>query len=306
MSEHITHIAICEDIVRLATVMPTVEKSFKQSVEHFPDECQMGSAARGNHIFALPIIDKYRDHWNTPAWKSEDEIAYAFAVGWLCHRAADLQMKPIYKISNADENPPGTKKANRVYHDAVTFHEVYSDGKMPAMSKRIVLSPATMEENMSSHPASKGIDQPNLERLLNGLIQRSLLDQQNFLDNEKDIEKWIAKLLTRQQRLGDDMQWYIDAYQNPVPERTARYVTSMNYYDANNTIIKLARSAQHGTKITEAEVMKALKSAPTESLYAQALARGCHYLEYASQFFRKEIDQVKAEEVIQISMGGGE
>ncbi len=83
MSEHITHIAICENIVRLVAFMPTVERSFRQSVTHFPDDCQMGSAAHGNHIFALPFIAKYRDQWNTLAWKVEVEIAYAFAVCWL-------------------------------------------------------------------------------------------------------------------------------------------------------------------------------------------------------------------------------
>ncbi len=306
MSEHITHIAVCEDIVHLANVMPTVEKSLKQSVAHYPDECQMGSAARGNHIFALPIIEKYRSHWNTPQWNEEAEIAYAFSVGWICHRAADLQMKPIYKVSKSDENPPASKKANRVYHDAVTLHEVYGDGKIPPLSPRIILSTATFEQDMRSLPATKGIDQPNLERLLNGLIQRSLLDQQDFLDDEKDIEKWIAQFLTKQQRLGDNLQWYIDAYQHPVAERTERYVTSMNYYNANDSIIKLARAAQQGNTIPTTEVTNALKTASTESQYAQALERGCRYLEYASQFFRKEIDQAKAEVVIEISMGGGE
>ncbi len=63
MSEHLTHIAVFEDCARLVSQSEAYTEAFKVSLPTLWDAGLLASAARGNHLFAVPLLETYRTRW---------------------------------------------------------------------------------------------------------------------------------------------------------------------------------------------------------------------------------------------------
>ena len=300
MSEHITHIAVFEDSFRLAVALDDVAEAFKQSVRNYPDQGMLGSASRGNHLYALPVIEACRRHWQRSTWTPQMEQQLAYAVGWISHRAADLQMKPLSRGMDPSEAPRFTSTENQIYQDAVTFRQVYQGGRVSSLSPRAVLVPATLEKELASAPGSAMMDAAAAEWLMVGYVQSGLLAQQEFRSQQSDLDAWVDTLLERQQKLSEPLDVYVNAFQTPAPDKEQRYIASVNYYDPDDALIRLARAAQRGEVIAGPAVDQALATADQQSQYARALRRGCDFLRSATRYFNEEIDQPAAIRALEI------
>ena len=65
MSEHITHIAVYEDLARMILHDPEICDAFKNSINRQYDSGLMGCGTRGGHLFIEPILDMFKDNWET-------------------------------------------------------------------------------------------------------------------------------------------------------------------------------------------------------------------------------------------------
>jgi len=171
MSEHFTHIAVYEDSARLILASPDINDVFKHCIRTQYDSGLLGSSSRGNHLFAIPIIEKFKKEYGTLSDTTEADQKIAYAIGWLTHRASDLQMKPVFRKAEADPDPRFTYQLSSIYHDAMSFHKVYDGGKMPSLSPNQVLSPATFNYNMASHPAADAVNISTTEPLFSWMWQ---------------------------------------------------------------------------------------------------------------------------------------
>ncbi len=97
MSEHITHIAVYEDCARIILNTDRFCKAFRTCVRNQYDSGIITSGSRGNHLWAVPIFEKYRDGWKQDEQDVKIQQQIAGAIGWLTHRASDLQMKPLWR-----------------------------------------------------------------------------------------------------------------------------------------------------------------------------------------------------------------
>ena len=287
MSEHITHIAVFENCARLAIHSQQVHPLFKESLKQYPDIGLLASGSRGNHLFAVPLIEQAKKSQSTD---KQTKMHLAAALGWMTHRAADLQMKPLFKLIDEEKEPYFKESENQIYHDAVTFQKIYEGGKEASLSEKVYFSPASLATDMRSHPAANGINVEATELLMSQLVQRTLLDQQAFIDQTDDFEQWLTTFLDRRNKFSEDFRVYIEAYQNPDPKKMKKYIEDVNYYDDDDEIIQLAKALQKGKQVS-IDLQDALAKAESQSQFAQALRRGCINIQEATRFYQGAIDK---------------
>jgi len=272
VSENITHTAVTDDCARLAIYSSTICAPFKDVLSQHLDIARLGGITRSGGKFVVSLLGRYREAWSG----SEPDVLLAqkvaFVLGWLCHRAADLQMKPIFHAVDGDcvESPTDCS----VYHDVFLFRTVYASG-----------------QGEPYVPGILSLNAGGLEDALRSLWQRALVGMHTFIPDQDDIEGWLARLFKTRQQFYVDIKRYAEAFANPDPDKVRRFLDEVNFYRDQDPLIRLARSIQAGTPEIEIDLPLALSAAATQSQYAQALRRGYRYLEAASDYFEEQIDE---------------
>jgi hypothetical protein len=108
-----------------------------------------------------------------------------------------------------------------------------------------------------------------------------------IIPDKQEIERWLDRLFQVQQRYTVNLKRYADAIANPDPEKVRRFIEEPNFYDRDDSIIRIARQLQRGDD-AETPVDEIVEQ-PARSHYAQALRNGFRYLSAASDFFERKI-----------------
>lgn len=284
MSEHFSHIAVCEDSSRLLLDSPELNDVFKHCINTQYDSGLLGSTSRGNHLFAVPILEKYKDTYAGLNDKREADIQIAYAIGWLLHRAADLQMKPVFRKAEADPDERFTYQLSSIYHDANAFRKVYGGGNTPSGSKKEVLSPATFDYDMQSHPAAKAVEVSNAEPLFSWMWQKDMMNMHVFLEEEKDFQKWVDTFIERFPDFSENFSDYERVYNDPDPAVAHRHYTVDKLYYEDDPVIEYVRAKQHGRKPAR-ELEFVVQENVNKSEYGKAIRNGYWYVKVASDYF---------------------
>jgi hypothetical protein len=85
----------------------------------------------------------------------------------------------------------------------------------------------------------------------------------------------------------------------PKPDFVRRFVIENNFYDREDPLIRLARSIHDG-KPEDIRLGHALAVAGTQSEYAQVLRKGFLYIQAASDFFEKKINDDELIELLNL------
>jgi hypothetical protein len=250
----------------------------------------MTSGTRGNHIYAVPILATYKDQWDQVSGDEKVQQQIAGAVGWITHRAADRQMKPTWRAkTELDPEFPDTEM--QIYHDAVTFREVYGSGTRTTGSYFERLSPHTLEEGMVTHPASTMIDVEQVEQLLSFLYQKEFVELHSFHKSRDDIWQWLDDFVEYHQEFTEDLRSYIKAFQHPDPEKMETYVYGINYYNPEDALLQWVRGVQTGKDVSGIDLERALDEAASQSQYAQAVRKGYLFTYAASEYFVDRLEK---------------
>ncbi|MDA3963142.1 MAG: hypothetical protein PF961_20350 [Planctomycetota bacterium] len=273
MSEHITHTCVAEDIARLTLAHQGIDAAIRDAVTGREDIAAMGGIAMRGDACVPPILEGLRA--KTVAgqeWDDDDKDHLAFAVGWMSHRAADRQMKPVFRHYDAAyyaKEIPGPCDCS-VYHDAWLFNHRYGAGDTAPFMKDLPKG------------ALEGAE-ADVEGMVHMVLRRSLIQLHTLLPLEPAPQPWITGLLKQRQRWRIDMQRYADAMLRPTPEALEQFIDKPNFYDRNDAIIALAEKLQAGESVsTDAIVAACAKPAKKPSLYARILIRSLGYVEAAS------------------------
>jgi hypothetical protein len=283
VSENITHTAVTDDCARLALHSPAICSAFKLCLERHLEIARLGGVTRAGGKFVAPLLEQYRKTWpdrQDGDW-SEEKLAYV--LGWLCHRAADLQMKPIFHAVDADCDLDPTDCS--VYHDVFLFREVYGNGQ------REPYVPDTLEAKMDSSVAPQAFQVDAIEGVFRSFWQRALIALHTFIPDQEDIDGWLERLFKTRQLFYVDIRRYAEAFANPDADKVKRFIEEVNFYDRDDALVRLARSIQGGTADRTIDLDEAVGAAATQSQYAQVLRRGYLYLLAASDYFEHKIDQ---------------
>ena len=299
MSEHITHIAICEDTTRLVAFSNEFSEPFKESLRRYPDAGLISSGSRGNHLIAIPIMEKVREQWKQKKDSHRYAELLAASIGWLSHRAIDLQVKPNYVKQEKIESPRYSTYENQIYYDAITFDKVYGAGEYPSISPNVAFSKATLDYSMAKHPGAKLLHVAHFEPLMVSMVQQHLLSLRNFNEETSTLEEWLETYPNQYQKLSENLEVYIEAFTDPDPMKMKRYEEELNFYDENDELIKLVRELQHkGT--SSIDLFEAAKKAEKQSHYAQGLSRSYRFIRSAHLFFQKKITKDEVYDQVEI------
>jgi hypothetical protein len=282
MSENITHTAVTDDCVRLALNSPTVCDAFKHCMRSHLNIVRLAGVTRSGGSFMPQLLEKIRGVWANRKDGDLLEKKLAFVLGWHCHRAADLQFKPVFVATDADCDKSPTDCS--IYHDVFLFREIYASGlERPYW-------PTTLEVHMQSDPMAKTLRVDRMEECFYSVWQQSFLRQHSFVTKESHSDNWIKQLIDKRQGLRVDIKRYAEAFSNPSPDRTRRFIVDINFYNGEDPLIRLARSIQNGRPDKTINLHEAVGAAKAQSLYARALRRGYTYLQAASDYFQRQID----------------
>jgi len=295
MSEHITHVAVYEDSVRMMKLMPEkFPEAFLHSVEKSYDSGFFASGSRGNHIYAVPLYKETRDRW--PNDKSEEVTQrLAAAIGWVTHRAADLVGKPIYRGIEAEGNPKFGNQGCRVYHDIMCFQHVYEGGALSTETPYEYLSPSTFEPHMESTPGVKHLNDLHVESLFTHLWMQEMLTLQSFTYNpEGDMLKYVDALLEHAQETQEDLRDFYAAHQSPDPQEMQKYIHDYGYhfYDKDQPLLKAIKHYQlEGKPDKSIDMEAAIEEAKDGTVYGQMLRLSYDFLQASADFYNKKIDE---------------
>lgn len=277
MSECITHTAIVDDCSRLTRARSGICDAFKGAFGEHLDIAQLGGITRHGDRHNPSLLESWREK---PAEEVRPKLA--FVLGWLSHRAADRQMKRVFRAIDADCEEKPTECS--IYNDACVYREVYGNAADSLYRFGGVESPSTV-------PAD------TVENLLAATWVRMLIRMHTFIPDDADAEGWIEKVVRFRQRLYVDLKRYAKAIADPDPDLWNRFIIEANFYQPEDPIIKAARSVQRGggERVDEAVFVE-----PGTSHYAVMLRRACRYVEAASRFYVRKIDRAELETALNI------
>lgn len=300
MSEHLTHMGAFEDVVRLVLHSGVLNATLERSLTSYYDTALIATSSRGNHYYGVPLLEEVRDRRSAQGDVHEkDQQLVAAALGWLTHRAVDhkLDDELVPKLEQLrQEEGLSEEEANidehQIYEDAIVFREVYDGGRRSTESSHEPLSPATLAGDMQLHPGASAVNVEDVELLFGAMWQRKMLQLQRFAAEEDDPEAWMDTALERRQTFSENLELYVEAFQNPDPEKVRYYNEEVNTYDASDPIIRLVRALQTGEDpLPAVELKEALAAAETQSAYARALRQGYFNMKGARDFFVDDIEK---------------
>jgi hypothetical protein len=286
MSENITHTAILDDCFRLMLHSDGIAEPLKLAAREHHEFARLGGVTRSGDMFTVQLLQQYREAWpqRTPQMRIEPKLA--FVLAWLTHRAADRQMKPVFRAAEPDRRQSPSDCS--VYHDAFIFREVFAGGA---------------EEPYRPGMFGEAFVGYGIEDGFRALLQRTLASMHTFIPDRDNIESWLDKLFSVQQRFTIDLRRYAEAIERPDTEKVRRFIDEPNFYDRGEPIIRIARQIQHEGKADSKQVAEAA-AADAKSHYAQALRMGLGYLRNASDFFEGKLSADELSDRLEIGRPG--
>lgn len=286
MSENITHVAVCDDVTRLAAHHPQVHPYFNQLLAEHQDVSRFGAGTQSADRWTAELIAWGREERAKPAADRDPRLGekLAFVLGALTHRAADRLMKPIIYYPEKDEGHEGFLEAT-IHCDVFIFNEVYGGGEGPHAGP--------YPKAILSVPSSEG--QRQLEEYFRVLWRRAIVAMHTFSPDRSDMQSWLNKLLATLQEFPMDMARYARVAAEWDPAKVKRYLEEPHFYSREDALIRCARDLQHGRPVSSAEVAAAVEATSDDSSrYARALLRGLAYVIAASRLFEGAISPAEA------------
>ena len=258
----------------------------RQCLADHLDIARLGGVTRAGDRCTPGLLKSLRDTWDERGHATVTQQKLAFVLGWLCHRSADRQMKPVFRA--ADPDCPRSPTDCSIYHDAFLLREVYGTGA---------------DEPYCGVAEVGGVGE--FEGLLRSLWQRALVGIHTFIPDQSDPEGWLERLFALRQEFSVDLDRLARALCEPDPDLVRRFIDEPGFYDASDAVIALARGVQCGDDDAVGGLGAALDAAATQSHYAQALRRGLLYIRAAGDYFDGRLADDALAEALDIGKPGG-
>lgn len=281
MSENITHVAVCDDATRLASLHPGINSYLAAVMREHSNVARFGAGTRSADRWTADLITWAREENAKPAderGRSVDQ-KLAFVLGALTHRAADRLMKPILHYAEDREGPDAFWEAT-IHCDICAFREVYASGEGPhagPFTNTILNDPSTGFERQ-------------VEEYFRVLWQRAIVGMHTFSPDTSDMQAWLDKFLAALQDFPADLSRYARIAAEWDPAKVKRYLEDTRFYEREDRLIRAARGTQRGEQVEPDQVVAALAATgENSSRYARALAKAMTYLLAASDLYDGKI-----------------
>ena len=319
MSENVTHVAVCDDVVRLASRHPAVPPQFNQALAKHLDVARLGAATRSADRWSAELIAWARDNWpgvtngraddgeaTREAWEGKKSASdpvkkLAFVLGALTHRAADRLMKPILHYAT-ERHGPGASKDATIHCDVFVFHEIYGSGQggdeaavNGSALPTALANPYQREVFRAPTAEQRDEMKGQFEAYFRVAWQRALIAMHTFSPQRDDVHGWLDRLLATLQDYYIDLDHYERVITQPDPAKFEAYLEDTRFYERTDPLIVAARGIQRGKDVPPAAVEAAFAATSEHSSrYARALHKGLGYVLAGGRLWRREIDEEEA------------
>jgi hypothetical protein len=284
MSEHVGHVALFDDVRRLALDDGLLPDALERCLCEHHREGRFGTISSKNHRYMLPMAEDYDD-----ATLADDESArrrMAYALGWAVHRAADRYFKPVYPHLDADENEP------RMFHDLASFERRYVDDD----GVREPFAPGFLQRGMDDHPASGAVPVERVESALGARTLADLLGLHVAVRRGAGRDRIEAAVDRVHHRYKDHAR-----FEATDPAKVERFLAETAFYDPSDPLIDLADAVRDGDGTPRS--LSAARGADNRSQYAQAVALGLDFLVAVADHY--EHDRTREETTDRLRMWVG-
>ena len=279
LSEHIVHTAILEDCFNLMTHSDEIPPEFRKIAAKYINFARLGCITISGDKFSFRLLEDCKAKWDTRRPEQMLEPVLSFVFGWVSHRAADRQMKPIWKEpdkpkGSADVDPKLSPTECSIYHEGAVFRKYYTESG----NLRYVIS----SEKFADLDRGGRIKMDKLEGLMQALVLRNLFELQTI--EEDDVDAWFEKVDLRTQRFYVDINRYVASALRPEPDKAEEYLTGINFYDDSDRIIAAAKRLRNGDTMDCEELKREIFEEPA-SHYGKALKLAYQYVKAAGVYF---------------------
>lgn len=278
MSDHIAHLAICDDTFRLALLHPQIHADFKKLMAQQRDIAHMGAITRSADKWSADLIVWARQQNQSDAPDPQTAQKLAFVLGALTHRSADRLTKPITNCWDSSDN--GSANESKIVQDIFIFKEVYGSGvgeNADPFTRDVLSTPSESEAH--------------LEGYFRVLWRRALIAMHTIAPDGDNIQPWLTGFLNGLQTFPKSLSQYAELAANWESATVQKYLIDKNFYRRDDVLIQLARDIQRGSTVTPQNVTDGVAATDkTHSRYARALAKALDYLVAASELYADEID----------------
>ena len=278
MSDHIAHLAICDDTFRLALLHPNIHHDFKKIMAQQRDIAHMGAITRSADKWSADLIVWAREQKHSDAPDPQTAQKLAFVLGALTHRAADRLTKPITNCWDGTNG--GSANESKIVQDIFIFKEVYGSGAgefADPFTRAVLQTPSESEAH--------------LEEYFRVLWRRALIAMHTIAPDGDNIQPWLSAFLNGLQTFPKSLHQYAELAANWESETIKKYLIDKNFYNRDDVLIQMARDIQRGSTVTAQNVLDGVAATDkTHSRYARALAKALEYLVAASELYAGEID----------------
>lgn len=263
-----TAMAIIDDSLRLVRHAAAFSESFQSVLRHDVNEEQAGNVALLGGMVPMDVEDavrllgRLREDGTDSEEERTTEQKLALVLGWIAHRAARRQIKPLHEA--AEPMRPGLHPSEvTLYHDATVLRH-RSARREDGNERRV----------------------DAVTRLFREMGPRMLIRFHTLIPDYDDAAGWIERLAAWRNEEAHIMRRLAEAYQAPDPEKQRRYVVEPNIYDDGDAVIRVARALQREAEPPMRVDEAVAATTRDQSHYAQAVAAGYRHLQAAHDYVR--------------------
>lgn len=290
MSELISHAAFYNDVNKLARIRKSHHRFIVGSLIKFPDHGFFASSARGNHLYAVPLLEKAKNQQHTPSLEQENLKMVSAALGWNIHRAIDLITKPhsIKRTGVIAPSPGYSADEAEIYQDAITFRHILEDGRLKTTFGSVIFNELTLSDQFRDHPTGAVFRIEELESLVAGTVTAEMYGIHHNLRSVNTPTDAKASLSSGFQEYSEQFETYINAYKYQDQKRVEFYINRINFFDQNDPLIVLRKRCQT-SEVSESELDHAMSTVAEQSLYAQAIGKALYFIQESNRFLKDQI-----------------
>lgn len=263
-AEALTPLAVADDCIGLAAVATGLAAPLRHSLTVKPAVVHVSGLLRDGQRHVVPLLAECRERWAARKAGDFTEEKLALAAGWLIHKATRETFEPLFKKLGDEQ----AVSECRLYHDVTLLRELRDErGGQPTVSKQ------------------------DLSDLFRAMAQRLMIRLHTFEPDEEDVDGWLARLFAWRARQQALFERFATIYHSPDPAQARRFVGAPNFYRREAAILRAARAVRRGALAAPDAIEAAAQSPASQSLYAQALARGFRQLQAVSDYLKRKTDE---------------
>ena len=300
MSEYLVHVAIMEDCFNILLQTQRVCPELKGVIEAHRDFGEAASTTMSGDTYTVLLMEDLRKRWanRTPDDMLENKLA--FVLGWVSHRAADRQMKPVFRALNTPESKKIVNNECTLYNEAKVYMEYYMNREHDPYKN-------VMHLMLSGPRAYPQVDLEGMNNLFSGMLKGSFMQMHTMKPNLEytvtEIENWIDNIFTLLQHFNIRTDMIAQIVAKPDPGKYNRYIADANFFNDQDALIILAKKLRFHNEFSQLDVEEAITSSPSSD-YAIALKTALNYTIACNDFFAGKIEADGLRARLQIGVPG--